>query len=223
MSWWEIWKAGRDKHEFIQSYLDENKDRIPGIRSIDQLTFTVLDTETSGLDPAKDTILSFGAVKIQQSIIKVDQSVEWYPNSENSGTKTMAIHGLVSVKNTLTKEEFARKLLSYLGSSILVGHHIGFDLEILKSLLKPFGFNQFKNPVIDTYQLAIRLEKGPLVDFNSFKQEEYSLDPLCKRYGIELDDRHTAAGDSFLTALLLLKLLAKAKSKGINTFQSLIS
>jgi DNA polymerase-3 subunit epsilon len=223
MSWWKFWKTGKQKNDFIQYYLNENKEKIPGIRSIDQLNFTVLDTETSGLDPAKDAILSFGAVKIQQSKILVDQSVEWYPNSENSGSKTAAIHGLVDVKHTLTKEEFARKFLSYLGNSIIVGHYIGFDLEILKSLLKPFGFNQFKNPVIDTYQLAIRLEKGPLVDFNSFKQEEYSLDTLCKRYGIELDDRHTAAGDSFLTALLLLKLLAKAKSKGINTFQSLIS
>jgi DNA polymerase-3 subunit epsilon len=104
-----------------------------------------------------------------------------------------------------------------------VGHHIGFDLEILKNFLKPFGITQLKNPVIDTYHLAVRLEHGPLHELSSIRKEEYSLDALCKRYHLSLDDRHTAAGDAFLTAQLFLKLLAKAQSKGINTFQSLLS
>lgn len=223
MNWWEFWKKEKKKPDFIQSYLDENAEKIPGIRSIDQLHFTVLDTETSGLDPIRDHVLSFGAVKILQSKILIDRSVEWYPYSENPGKNTVAIHELMEVQNTLSKEEFARKFLPYIGNSILVGHHIGFDLEILRNLLKPFGFTHFKNPVIDTYHLAIRLEKGPLRDLSSIRHEEYSLDSLCKRYGIAPDDRHTAAGDAFLTALLLLKLFAKAQSKGITTFQNLIS
>lgn len=222
MSWWDFWKKEKQKTDFVQSYLEENTEKIPGIRSLDQLNFTVLDTETSGLDPVKDAVLSFGAVKIHQSKICVDQAAEWYPYTDNSGINTVAIHGLMDVKNTLPKEEFARRFLSYIGNDIVVGHHIGFDLEILKNMLKPYGFIHFKNPVLDTYNFAIRLEKGPLSDSSSIKHEDYSLDSLCKRYGIQADDRHTAAGDAFLTSMLLLKLLAKAKSKGINTFQRLI-
>ena len=223
MSWWEFWKSAIPKTEFVHAYLEANLARIPGIRKIDQLVFTVLDTETSGLDPGKDSILSFGAVKISQSKILVHQAVEWYPVSSDSGKKTAAIHGLVNVPNTLSKEKFAMNFLDYIGNSIIVGHHIGFDLEILKNFLKPYGVAQLKNPVIDTYHLAMRLEHGPLHDLSSIKKEEYSLDSLCKRYHLSPDDRHTAAGDAFLTAQLFLKLLAKAQSKGITTFQSLLS
>ncbi|MCU0402006.1 MAG: 3'-5' exonuclease [Algoriphagus sp.] len=223
MSWWEFWKAETPKTSFVQTYIEANADRIPGIRKVDQLNFTVLDTETSGLDPAKDSILSFGGVKISQAKIVVNQAVEWYPAATDSGKKTAAIHGLVTVPNTLSKEDFAKNFLDYIGNSIVVGHHIGFDLEILKNFLKPFGITQLKNPVIDTYHLAIRLEQGPMHDMSSIKKEDYSLDSLCQRYHLIPDDRHTAAGDAFLTAQLFLKLLAKAQSKGITTFQNLIS
>lgn len=223
MSWWEFWKESKQKNEFVQTYLEENLEKIPGIRSLDQLEFIVLDTETSGFEPKSDSVLSFGAVKIKELKILVNQSVEWYPKSPNSGKNTVAIHGLVAIQNTLSPEEFAGKLLQYLGNGIIVGHHIGFDLEMLKTLLKPYGFGQFKNPVLDTHQFAIRLEHGPLHEYGHILQEEYSLDGLCKRYGIPLDDRHTAAGDAFLTAQLFLKLLAKAKAKGITTYQSLLS
>jgi DNA polymerase-3 subunit epsilon len=50
----------------------------------------------------------------------------------------------------------------------------------------------------------------------------YSLDELCIRYGIEMDDRHTAAGDAFLTAQLFLKLLKLAEKKGIRNFKDLL-
>ena len=41
----------------------------------------VLDTETTGLNPAEDFILSFGAVKISRMTIQVNTAVEWYPVS----------------------------------------------------------------------------------------------------------------------------------------------
>ena len=223
MSWWEFWKREEQRADFVKAYLDANTEKIPGIRSIDQLHFVVLDTETSGLDPAKDSILSFGAVKINQFKLAVNQAVEWYPEAVDSGKKTAAIHGLIDLQNTLSKSEFAQRLLAYFGNHILVGHHVGFDLEILKNYLKPFGIGQFKNPVMDTFLLAVRLELGPMHELSSIKKEEYSLDSLCKRYHIPIDDRHTAAGDAFLTAQLFLKLLSKARAKGITTYQSLLS
>jgi DNA polymerase-3 subunit epsilon len=70
--------------------------------------------------------------------------------------------------------------------------------------------------------LAIRLEHGPHADRTQIKREDYTLDALCARYGIIPEDRHTAAGDAFLTAQVLLKLLALAKQKGIKDFGQLM-
>ncbi|MDI1323809.1 MAG: 3'-5' exonuclease [Algoriphagus sp.] len=221
MSWWEFWKARGEKADFVASFLELAKTSIPGIRAIDQLNFTVLDTETTGLNPAEDFILSFGAVKISQMTIQVSTAVEWYPVSPKNGKATAAIHGLLESKTPVQIADFVPNLLSYLGSSILVGHHLGFDLEMLLKTCKPFGLEDFPNPCIDTMNLAIRLEHGPNADRHQIKSEEYGLDSLCDRYGITKDDRHTAAGDAFLTAQLLLKLLVVAKKKGIKDFASL--
>ena len=222
MSWWEFWKPKKERLDFIREFLELNTQPIPGIRRIDQLNFTVLDTETTGFDPVKDSILSFGAVQISGMKIQISTAVEWYPLTENSSRKTAPIHGLVEISQPIAIEDFSKKLLGYLGNSILVGHHVGFDLQMLGNLLKPFGIAQFPNPVIDTLSLAIRLEHGPNADFSRINRESYSLDELCKRYGIETDDRHTAAGDAFLTAQLFLKLLKLAEKKGIRAYKELI-
>jgi len=221
MSWWEFWKPKSEKADFVASFLQQSRTPIPGIRAIDQLNFVVLDTETTGLNPAQDFILSFGAIKISQMTLQVSTAVEWYPVSPKNGKATAAIHGLLESNAPVQISEFVPNLLSYLGDSILVGHHLGFDLEMLLKTCKPFGLEDFPNFCIDTMNLAIRLEQGPNADHHQFKSEEYSLDSLCDRYGIQKDDRHTAAGDAFLTAQLLLKLLVVAKNKGIRDFSSL--
>jgi DNA polymerase-3 subunit epsilon len=222
MSWWEFWKSKQERLIFVRDFLEINEQPIAGIRAIDRLNFTVIDTETSGLDPSKDSILSFGAVKISEMKIQIPTAVEWYPVAKNPGGKTAPIHGLVDIPDQIPMEEFAKKLLSYLSNSIIVGHHIGFDLEILSHQLRPFGIVKMPNPAIDTLSLAIRLEHGPQADRNRINLESYSLDALCSRYGIETEDRHTAAGDAFLTAQLLLKLLKKCRLKGIQNFKDLM-
>ena len=222
MSWWEFWKPKAERLDFIRDFLEINAQPITGIRSIDQLNFTVIDTETSGLDTAKDSILSFGGVKIFERKIQIQSSVEWYPTAKNSGGKTAPIHGLVGIQDQIPLEDFLKKLLPYLANSIVVGHHVGFDLELLEKELKPFGIERLPNAVLDTGNLAIRLEHGPHADRSRINLESYSLDALCTRYGIETDDRHTAAGDAFLTAQLLLKLLKKCHAKGIDDFKNLM-
>lgn len=222
MSWWEFWKPKLERQGFIRDFMEINAQPIPEIRSLEQLNFTVLDTETTGLDPVRDSILSFGAVKISEMKIQISTAVEWYPRTEISGSKTAKIHGLVAIPDQISSEDFLTRLLSYLANSIVVGHHIRFDLEMLEKQLRLFGIEKFPNPVIDTLNLAIRLEHGPHADRSRMNHESYSLDALCMRYGIETDDRHTAAGDAFLTAQLFLKLLKKSRQKGIFHFKDLM-
>lgn len=222
MSWWEFWKPKKERLDFVRDYLMINEEIIPGGRSISQLKFTVLDTETTGLEPAKDSILSFGALKISEQKIQISTAVEWYPMSENLTGKAAQIHGLIGIPEQISLDEFLEKLLAYLGNTILVGHHIGFDLEMIGKVLKPFGISKLLNPVVDTLNFAIRLEHGPQIDLSRIQMGDYSLDELCGRYGIEVDDRHTAGGDALLTAQLFLKLLKLAERKGIKNYKDLL-
>ena len=220
-----IWPFGKPKvpeRDFVKEYLDRNIQKIPNIRNLDLLEFVVFDTETTGLNPSEDYILSFGAVRIKRGHILVNSAVEWYPHSPKSGSKTAPIHGLIDQKNSLLIDKFIAEVLGYFGNSILIGHHIGFDLQMLHKASKSYGLPRIINPTLDTMNLAIRLDHGPHADRQMIQPEQYSLDRLCERYAIPLDDRHTAPGDAFLTAQLALKLLKEAESKGIDTFGKLI-
>jgi DNA polymerase-3 subunit epsilon len=222
MTWWDIFGKNVEKAEFVEAFLLKNQRPIPTIRNIDQLEFTVFDTETTGLSIKEDYILSFGGVKIRNAAIQIDTVLELYPNSPKSGKKTAAIHGLIQRGNQIPIRDFAEQSLAYFDNSILVAHHIGFDAEMVQKACKPFGLERLPNPMIDTMTLAIRLELGPHADRSQVHPEEYGLDALCHRYQIRTEDRHTAAGDAFLTAQLLLKLLKIANAKGIRNFGELI-
>ncbi|MBN3581178.1 3'-5' exonuclease [Algoriphagus aestuarii] len=218
MSWGFFKRSGRKQRHFVKEFLESSKRQIPAMRKIDQLSFVVLDTETTGLDPANDHVLSCGAVKIESQTIRVSSAKEWYLKSSKKGRETVIVHELLGTNPTIELENFGQDFLQYLGQSILVGHHLGFDLAMLQKALAPFGFSTFPNPRIDTMSLAIRLDYGLLVDRSRINLRDYSLDALCERFKIKTDDRHTAGGDAFLTAKLFLKLLKIAEKKGIENW-----
>lgn len=222
MSWWSFGEKKVRKADFVEAFLLKNQKSIPSIRTLDQLEFTIFDTETTGLSIKEDYILSFGAVKIRNEAIQVETVLELYPNSPKSGQKTAPIHGLIERQNQISIRDFAEQSLAFFGNSILVAQHIGFDAEMMRKACRPFGLEKIPNPMIDTMTLAIRLELGPHANRSQVNPEEYSLDALCRRYKIPTEDRHTAAGDAFLTAQLFLKFLKLAHNKGIKNFGQLI-
>ncbi|PZX58378.1 DNA polymerase-3 subunit epsilon [Algoriphagus ratkowskyi] len=221
MSWWDLFGKHVDKADFVKAFLLQNQKPIPAIRSLDQLEFTVFDTETTGLSIKEDYVLSFGGVKIRNAAIQIETAIELYPTSPKSGKKTASIHGLVQRENQIQIRDFANQSLEYFCNSILVAHHIGFDTEMMQKACRPFGLEKLPNPMIDTMTMAIRLELGPHADRSQINPSDFGLDSLCKRYQIPTEDRHTAAGDAFLTAQLFLKFLKIAQGKGITNFGQL--
>ena len=210
------------KAEFVLAYEAAFGNKIPASRGLGLLPFVILDTETTGLSPKSDYILSFGAVKLKGFQMSMEDAMECYLQTPRRSREAIEVHEILRPEELITLEDFAERFLSYIGSSIIVGHHVGFDLEMLTKALKPFGFRKFLNPVLDTHSLAVRLEKGPHYDSSMGKPGEYSLDSLCERYQICLDDRHTASGDAYLTAQLLMKLLKLAEKKGVGSYGELI-
>jgi len=224
MSWLDFLLNRKNvpKAPFVLKYESIVQD-IPKMRAIERLAFTFLDTETTGLQPKEDYILSCGGIKAKGFTIQVNTSMEMYLNAPIIKKDAVKVHGIIPKGDFTPLAIFGEKLLAYIGNDIIVGHHIGFDIAMLEKAMKPFGLYKIKNPILDTFDLAVRLEKGPRFDTAMFSGTgEYSLDQLCKRYGIEVEDRHTAAGDAFLTAQLLVKLLKEAEKKGIRTYEDLM-
>lgn len=195
---------------------------IPKEQALERVPFFVFDTETTGLHPAEDYILSFGSVRLQQAAIRLEESLEFYLKSPKGVRESIEVHGLIQAVNPTPLHHFARAVLPQLSQTVLVGHHVSFDIAMLEKALRPFGLRRLVNPRIDTMYLAARLEEGPFFDVHTAKKGHYTLDAVCARYGVPTEDRHTAGGDALATARLLQQLLQLAKKKGIRTLGALI-
>jgi DNA polymerase III subunit epsilon len=111
--------------------------------------------------------------------------------------------------------------LKYLGDGVIVGHHIGHDVETFNAgYERHFGF-RLQNPSLDTMSLTLHLERDGAFAGRPPIQE-YSHDALCVLFDIVPHDRHTAPGDAFMTALVFQRLLRLASKQRRNTLSLLL-
>lgn len=182
-------------------------------KKIEDLKFVILDTETTGLNLEKDRILSIGALKLYQGRLKVKEAFEVYVKQEHFSKDSVPIHGLLqeSVSHQISEKTAAEMLRAYIGDAIIIGHHIRFDMEVLRRAFLRHDLTPIPNLCLDTGMLYRKtLLKTPLLR----KKEHYSLDDLARRFDLNCKDRHTALGDAYLTAMAFQHILELLYAKG---------
>ncbi len=163
----------------------------------------VLDTETTGLDPAKgDKLVEIGCVELEGHLA-TGKNYHIYLNPEREiPAEATAVHGITNdfVKDKPTFGEVVGEFLDFIGDAKLIIHNAEFDMKFLNAELKTFGFPSLDHRrAIDTVKIA--REKFPGSPAN--------LDALCRRFGIDNSNRtlHGALLDSQLLAEVYLELL----------------
>jgi DNA polymerase III subunit epsilon len=214
----------KDKPELPDWWLNyQNMNRIPirpGI-PLESLTFSVIDLETTGLDPRNDRMIAFAGVRIQDLKIHVKDTLEFIINPQDVGAdEAVHIHELTlkEKQKGLPVSEAVPIMLQFIGNSILVGFHIQFDCNFINQALKKLTGKKLLNPILDIDLLVRRIEE-PVHQVHPRLQR--NLLQLCGDYGISVTDPHTAAGDAFASAELLLKILQRLKKRGISNLQGL--
>lgn len=205
---------------FVQDYLacfDQSwNDRTPA----DEIRFVVLDTETTGLDPRRDRIITIGAVAVRGREIHLADSFEiMLKVAYNSASVT--VHGITreEARDGLDEPEALEQFLPYLRDGVIVGHHILHDIETLNAACeRGFGF-RLRNRFLDTMDLALHLQADGQIPKDAL--QGFSLDALCDYFAVPPHDRHTAGGDAWITALVFLRLLHLGSKSGRNALDAL--
>jgi DNA polymerase-3 subunit epsilon len=208
--------------EYWQQYSNHFQQNLDKKTPLKDLEYVVFDTETTGLDIYKDKILSIGAVTIEQGEINVANTFECYIKQDFKDTQSIAIHGIMPQNHyaTITEQEAVEQFLAYIKGKILIGHHVGFDIAMINQALFPKLNLKLKNYAFDTALLYHRL-KYPLHQ-RFLPHEDYTLDSLSGQFNISVSDRHTAAGDAFITAILFLKLIHQLTKQGVCNLNDLL-
>jgi DNA polymerase-3 subunit epsilon len=165
--------------------------------------FVVLSTETTGLSLEKDVILSFGSFSVINNSIIIGDSFETviaqYKFFHDNG-----ISNEFTIETKMKKmgePEAIQALVEFIGNSVLVGHHIDFDVEMINVALEKLGCGRLKNEALD-----IDVMHRKLLDINN---KQFSLDELCSIYKIPVSDRNSSSEDAYKIALLFLKLKSR--------------
>lgn len=198
MSWFKKKTYPEFWNEYLKYFKNKQNTDIGTIR------FVVFDTETTGLDIKQDRILSIGTIALIDKTIKVSDSFECYIKQDLFKPETVKIHGLLKEGKIEKTEELKAiiQFLKHIKNAVLVAHHVAFDVAMINEALKRLGLPKLKNSILDTGHLFKK------TGLNTPNQQHFSLDNLSKQFNIPQHDRHTAAGDAFITSLLLVKLLA---------------
>ncbi len=163
----------------------------------------VLDTETTGLDPASgDRIVEIGAIELL-NYMPTGEVYHQYINPERAmPAGAFAVHGLADefLADKPVFNQIVDDFLVFIGRSKLVIHNAAFDMKFLNAEMKWCGRSRLPmSQAIDTLEIARKKYPGA----------KNSLDALCRRFAVDNSGRekHGALLDSELLAEVYLELI----------------
>lgn len=180
--------------------------------------FVVVDTETSGLDTRKDTLLSIGACVVSGG--KVHIARDFYREIRQdhvSDRDNILLHG-IGGEAQLAGEQQAEALSSFLefaGKHPLVAFNASFDHQFLAAAMRKYLGARFRPQWVDLALL-------PKAMFPADAAGRHTLDDWLERFSIVLLERHNALADAYCTAQLLLVMLDKAGREGYSNVRGLL-
>ena len=169
----------------------------------------VLDTETTGLDPADGhRIVEIGCVELFDHV-PTGNVFQRYLNPERLvPVESTRVHGLTDefLADKPLFADIADELHAFLGDAPLVIHNASFDIKFVNAEnLRIMRAAIPLSRAIDTIEIAKAKIPGA----------RYSLDELCKRFGVDLSGRakHGALLDAQLTARIYLELVGGRQTR----------
>jgi DNA polymerase-3 subunit epsilon len=177
-------------------------------RSLDDVEFVVLDTETTGLRPGSDRVIEVAAVRLRagelinsfQSLINPERRIPSFIVKFTGITPEMLI-------DAPSAGEIFPTFLQFIEGAVLVGHNLSFDLNFLTHEAQLLG-QVFPGDGLDTIPIARRFLPG---------LKRFKLDMVANYLKIPATNRHRAMGDTQVTAAVFLRLLELARQQDIHT------
>ncbi|MCM8792009.1 MAG: exonuclease domain-containing protein [Candidatus Omnitrophica bacterium] len=176
---------------------------------IDEIEFTIFDTETTGLEPQQgDRIIEIAAIKFKKD--KILGNFESLINPLRHIPKTTQNINHITdemVRNAPTIDKIIPSFLEFIQGSYLCAYNASFDFVFLQNELKLINLNLLKDTiVVDLLKMSKRLLPG---------LPRYALRFVAENLGIKTENLHRAFADVMISFEIFKKLKNILLSKGI--------
>lgn len=165
--------------------------------------YVVISTERTGLNLDKDVILTISAFAVVDDSILIGDSFETillqYKYLHDNKLSNVFI--IESKMTKLGEADAIKSFIEFIGNSVLVGHQIDFDVEMINAALEKLECGRLKNEALDIDMMHSKL--------NEITDKEFTLEQLSEIYKIPQNDRKSSTEDAYKTALLFLKLKSR--------------
>ncbi len=203
---------------------------IDGNIPIEEVRYVVLDTELTGLDEKKDSIVSIGAVRMRGGRIDLGKTFYKLIKPETALTpESIVIHGITP--SDVIKKPDIDKVLSefsqFCGNDVVVGHFISIDVGFIDREMRRTREISMQNPVLDTYVIYEWLRCRRSYEGENGIALQMLKDPrlyeVARVFGIPFNGAHTAIIDAFITAQVFQRFIPLLIKSGIRSIGDLLT
>lgn len=172
------------------------------------VTFVVIDLETTGAQPQRCGITEIGAVKVRGGEV-----LGTFQTLINPG---VAIPPMITVLTGITEamvmpaptiETALPSLIEFIGDAVIIGHNVRFDVGFVNAALVAHDYEPLPNRTIDTVRLARRLVRSEVANCK--------LGTLAAHFRVPTTPTHRAFDDARATLEVFYALLERAGTIGV--------
>ena len=153
-------------------------------------------------------------MRIRNGVVRAAEKLDVLVNPGRSiPPESVRIHGITdaTVADAPTVEAVLPEIVRFAEDTVLVGHHVGFDLGFLRQVTDGLGL-----PPADEHAIPCST-RGCCRRSSTARLEKHDLDSVCRRLGVAARGRHSALGDARATAEILVRLVELLGRRGIRT------
>jgi DNA polymerase-3 subunit epsilon len=183
---------------------------------LSDVTFCVLDLETTGGSAADCGITEIGALRFRggepdgtfQTLVNPGAPIPPFITVMTGITQAMVVEAP-------PVEEALPAFFEFIGDAVIVGHNVRFDLGFLNAAAERLGYGRLPNRYTDTYTLARRLCRNEI--------RNLKLGTLAAHFRSPTTPTHRAFDDAAATAHVFWALLERAGTIGVTHLDDLLA
>lgn len=163
------------------------------------MTYTVIDVETTGLNPLTDDIIEIAALRVVNGI-PLQEFCQLICISHPLPPDIVQLTGITDAvlqENGRPLEQVMANLLDFIDDAPLISHNAAFDQRFLTAACTKVDCPILQNRFVDTLTLARRKVTGV---------SNYKLTTLAAHLAIDVQHSHRALADCYSTHCLFAKL-----------------